>query len=198
MIIIIIIIMSSLKVIKGRMRSVGNTKKISQTMKLVSAAKYSRAEKELIQARKFGNCPKLFFDSVQVIPDENPNSQLFLAMTSDRGLCGAIHSGLSRIIGTTINKLTDDQKKFIKLICIGEKNCTILSRIFADKIIWVASDIGKKPFNFIDAEIIAGVIMETMKQQSFSRTRIYYNKLVFKLILIFFKLFRILFCNFSG
>ncbi|XP_044020846.1 ATP synthase subunit gamma, mitochondrial-like [Aphidius gifuensis] len=104
--------MSSLKVIKSRIKSVGNTKKISQTMKLVSSAKYSRSQKELIQARKFGVCPKLLFDYTELQPNKSPNSQLFVAITSDRGLCGAINS---------------------------------------DKIILVASEVGKKSLTFIDA-----------------------------------------------
>lgn len=170
--------MSSLKVIKSRIKSVGNTKKISQTMKLVSSAKYSRSQKELIQARKFGVNPKLLFDYTELQPDKSPNSQLFVAITSDRGLCGAINSGLSRVINRTIDKLNDEQKHSTKLICIGQKNYAILSKLYSDKIILVASDVGKKSLTFIDAGNIALEIMKFMNTYEFSRTRIYYNKLV--------------------
>ncbi|KAF7997134.1 hypothetical protein HCN44_005411 [Aphidius gifuensis] len=170
--------MSSLKVIKSRIKSVGNTKKISQTMKLVSSAKYSRSQKELIQARKFGVCPKLLFDYTELQPNKSPNSQLFVAITSDRGLCGAINSGLSRVINRTIDKLNNEQKNLTKLICIGQKNYTILSRLYSDKIILVASEVGKKSLTFIDAGNIAQEIMKIMNIFEFSRTRIYYNKFI--------------------
>ena len=40
--------------VRIRLKSVKNIQKITQSMKMVSAAKYARAERELKQARPFG------------------------------------------------------------------------------------------------------------------------------------------------
>lgn len=51
--------MATLKAISIRLKSVKNIQKITQSMKMVSAAKYSRAERELKQARPYGEGTKV-------------------------------------------------------------------------------------------------------------------------------------------
>lgn len=169
--------MSTLKVIKNRIRSVNNTKKITQTMRLVSAAKYARAERELLAVRSSGQGPQRFFEQAEVAPPPEAESQLLVSLSGDRGLCGAIHSGVAKAVGAVIQS-TPKIRETTKLVCIGEKNRMILSRYYADRIIWTATEIGKKPLTFIDAGLVAQKILETVEEQKFSRTQIYYNKLV--------------------
>lgn len=172
--------MSSLKVIKNRIRSVNNTKKITQTMKLVSAAKYTRAEKELQSIRPFGNSSRHFFNSTKITPTPEAQTHLILVLSGDRGLCGGIHSGLVKAMGVELEKNPANIRQATKLICIGEKNRIILSRVHSEKILWIASEIGKKPPTFFDAGLIAEKVAETMKKHVFTRSRIFFNKLVNK------------------
>lgn len=51
--------MATLKQIQMRLKSVTNIQKITQSMKMVSAAKYARAERELRQARPYGEGVKV-------------------------------------------------------------------------------------------------------------------------------------------
>lgn len=51
--------MATLKQISMRLKSVTNIQKITQSMKMVSAAKYARAERELRQARPYGDGVKV-------------------------------------------------------------------------------------------------------------------------------------------
>ena len=169
--------MTTLKVIKNRIRSVGNTKKISQTMRMVSAAKYAKAQKELQEIRSFGECATKFYELAEVYPPTDPESQLVIALTSDRGLCGAIHSGIAKAIVTDIQKIPKLEAN-TKLICIGDKNRVILSRVYPQKILWVASEVGKKPTTFNDAGFIAAEILKSQAKVNFKQTLIYYNKLV--------------------
>lgn len=77
--------MATLKMISIRLKSVKNIQKITQSMKMVSAAKYSRAERELKQARPYGEGSKQFYEKAEVAAPENENKKLFIAVTSDRG-----------------------------------------------------------------------------------------------------------------
>lgn len=52
--------MATLKQIQIRLKSVTNIQKITQSMKMVSAAKYARAERELRQARPYGDGVKVY------------------------------------------------------------------------------------------------------------------------------------------
>ena len=51
--------MPTLKDISVRLKSVKNIQKITASMKMVSAAKYARAERELKQARPYGEGAKV-------------------------------------------------------------------------------------------------------------------------------------------
>lgn len=56
--------MATLKAIAMRLKSVKNIQKITQSMKMVSAAKYARAERELKAARPYGAGTTAFYDKV--------------------------------------------------------------------------------------------------------------------------------------
>lgn len=170
--------MSSLKVIKNRIRSVSNTKKITQTMRLVSAAKYARAERELLAVRAAGQSPQRFYEQAEISGPEEIETQLIISISGDRGLCGAIHSGLAKAISAAIEK-NGKSRDTTKLVCIGEKNRIILSRFYPGNILWVVNEVGKKSLTFLDAAIVAHRILETTEETKFSRTLIYYNKYIY-------------------
>lgn len=90
--------MATLKAISLRLKSVRNIQKITQSMKMVSAAKFTRAERELKLARPFGEGSTAFYEKAEVAAPEDAKNQLIIALTSDRGLCGAIHTSVARLI----------------------------------------------------------------------------------------------------
>ena len=53
--------MATLKIIALRLKSVKNIQKITQSMKMVSAAKYTRAERDLRAAKPYGFGAQTFF-----------------------------------------------------------------------------------------------------------------------------------------
>merc|ERR1711963_972127 len=84
--------MATLRDIQNRLKAVKNIQKITKSMKIVSAAKFNKAERELKCARPYGHGAKAFFDSAEVTQDESKPVHLVVACSSDRGLCGGIHS----------------------------------------------------------------------------------------------------------
>jgi len=152
--------MATLKAISIRLKSVKNIQKITQSMKMVSAAKYNRAERDLKQARPIGVGTKVFYEQADIqAPPEEPK-KLVVAVTSDRGLCGAVHTGVSRNIRDRL--LADPkERENTKIICIGEKSRAILQRLFANNILFVVSEVGRKPPTFNDAAKVAVQIMDS-------------------------------------
>jgi len=116
--------MATLKAISIRLKSVKNIQKITQSMKMVSAAKYARAERELKQARPYGEGVQTFYEQADVKSEEEKPKRLLIAVTSDRGLCGAVHTGVARHIRSELAK--DDGST--QVVCIGDKSRAILQR----------------------------------------------------------------------
>lgn len=152
--------MATLKAISIRLKSVKNIQKITQSMKMVSAAKYNRAERDLKQARPLGVGTKVFYEQAEIQPSADEPKKLVIAVTSDRGLCGAVHTGVSRNIRDRL--LADPkERENTKIICIGEKSRAILQRLFANNILFVASEVGRKPPTFNDAAKVAIGVMNS-------------------------------------
>ncbi|XP_061388896.1 ATP synthase subunit gamma, mitochondrial [Musca vetustissima] len=163
--------MATLKAISIRLKSVKNIQKITQSMKMVSAAKYSRAERDLKAARPYGLGAQQFFEKTEIQSDDKAEQKkLFIAMTSDRGLCGAVHTGVARFIR---NEMMKDSSN-TKIICVGDKSRSILSRLYGKDILFVANEVGRLPPTFIDASRIAHEVMKC--GYDFTEGSIVYNR----------------------
>jgi F0F1-type ATP synthase gamma subunit len=51
---------------------------------------------------------------------EKPKKELLVAMTSDRGLCGAVHSSICRAIKAELNSRSTVEN--VGIICVGDKS----------------------------------------------------------------------------
>lgn len=95
--------MPSLKDTKRRIVSVKSTKKITRAMKLVSSAKYARANRAILNSQPYYNA---FHDMLGILSaedcgvtldllDAKPESKaLLIVVSTDRGLCGGLNSNL--------------------------------------------------------------------------------------------------------
>ncbi|GAB6029900.1 ATP synthase subunit gamma, mitochondrial [Chamberlinius hualienensis] len=153
--------MATLKTIRMRLKSVKNIQKITKSMKMVSAAKYSRAERDLKVARPYGVGSQVFYEKAEVQSEEGKKpdgEQLIVAISSDRGLCGAIHTNVSKAIKGIMNE--GDREK-IKLIFVGDKVRMQLQRLFSKNILMHFQELGKKPPVFFDGSFVAQNILNS-------------------------------------
>jgi len=161
--------MATLQYISTRLKSVKNIQKITQSMKMVSAAKYARADRELKKARPFGEGAQKFYESAEVVPPEDAKQEVIIMMTSDKGLCGAVHSNVGRRVRATLAT-----KPNVKLICIGDKSRAFVQRVYSQNIILTAKEIGRLPPIFEDASRIASAIIDS--EYEYDAGVIYYNR----------------------
>merc|ERR1711997_182372 len=172
--------MANLKAIAIRLKSVKNIQKITQSMKMVSAAKYARAERDLKAARPYGVGAQSFYENAQVgrdaegkvVPAEAGQKELYVALTSDRGLCGAIHSSICKAIRNEL--LEKPNLDNVAIICVGDKSRAQLARLFAKNILCVGSDIGRLPPQFGDASKVASAILNSGFEYDVGK--MYYNQ----------------------
>ena len=67
-------------------------------MKMVSAAKFAKAERDLRSARSYGEGAAALYKSMDLDGEEKKPNHMMIALCSDRGLCGAVHSSICRVI----------------------------------------------------------------------------------------------------
>jgi len=120
--------MANLKEIRNRITSIGSTMQITSAMKLVSASKLRRAQDAIIQLRPYAaklneimaNVSGSMSSSEGVFTKKRDGNQLLIvAITSNRGLCGAFNANVIR----ETNRLIDERResKHITVLSIGKK-----------------------------------------------------------------------------
>ncbi len=99
--------MANLKAIRDRIKSVKNTRKITEAMRLVAAAKVRRAQEQVIATRPFadrlaqvlhGLQTRLRFEDVDLplLQKREVKSVGLLVVSGDRGLCGGYNTNVIR------------------------------------------------------------------------------------------------------
>jgi len=167
--------MGNLKAIALRLKSIKNIQKITASMKMVSAAKFSRAERDLRAAKPYGEGAKAFYKGAGVeggAAEGAAPKELYVALTSDRGLCGGVHSSICKTIRNEL--LEKPSLDNVGIICVGDKSRAQLGRLFSQNIICVGSEIGRLPPQFGDAAKIAAQILTCGFQ--FDLGKAYFNK----------------------
>merc|ERR1719348_2914040 len=153
--------MPNLKLIAMRLKSVKNIQKITQSMKMVSAAKFAKAERDLKSARPLGIAAQQFYKSAEIATEKEQPKELYVAMTSDRGLAGAVHGNVNKAIRAKLEaKLAAGESlDNVRILCVGDKSRAFFQRFFPKQIVMVGSEIGRLPPTFNDAAKIANAIM---------------------------------------
>lgn len=164
---------ATLKDISRRLKSVKSIQKITKSMKMVSAAKYAKAEKELRLARPYGEATNVFDEKAEVqVAPENIKKHLIVALTSDRGLCGAIHTSIVKAVKNLLAEQKDGLET--KIVCVGDKSKGMLQRVYAKNILFSVNEIGKKTITFLDASAIANEVLASGYE--FDSGEILYNR----------------------
>ncbi|OCT87218.1 uncharacterized protein LOC414720 isoform X1 [Xenopus laevis] len=150
--------MATLKDITRRLKSIKNIQKITKSMKMVAAAKYSRAERELKPARVYGTGSLALYEKAEIKAPEDKKKHLLIGVSSDRGLCGAIHSNVAKAIKNEISSLSNAGKE-VMVVGIGDKLRGLLHRTHGGHLLITFKEVGRKPPSFGDASIVASELL---------------------------------------
>jgi len=146
-----------LKELGIRIKSVTNIQKITKTMNMISAAKYAKASKELDSARSFGAAGAGAANAVTMSDDAAGKRVLILA-SSDRGLCGALHSNLARAAAAEAAKDPENTK----YVVLGDKARITLKAMGQEKnFLITAKEICRNPPTFADVACVAEELLDS-------------------------------------
>jgi F-type H+-transporting ATPase subunit gamma len=130
--------MANLKSIRDRIASVKNTRKITEAMRLVAAAKVRRAQQQVIDARPFSDrLAQVLYRLQTRLRIEDVNLPLLqnrvvktvgiLVISGDRGLCGAYNANIIRYAENRAQALQDKGLDY-QYFLIGRKAVQYFSR----------------------------------------------------------------------
>lgn len=141
-------------------------------MKIVASTKLTRATRAMTDSRTYGETSNEVYSSAETAALETDDKKsLIIVCSSDKGLCGGIHSGLSRYV----RRLVAEGESF-DLVIIGEKAKAQLSRTNAQSIQLSFAGIGKDVPTFADASAIADQIV--LLPTEYTDIKILYNKFI--------------------
>jgi F-type H+-transporting ATPase subunit gamma len=165
--------MATEKQLVDRISSVGNIEKITKAMKMVSAAKLRGAQNALDISREFNKGVQGVWEP-KPVEGERTGKQLFVAMTSDKGLCGAVNSTISRGVRNKMQKLPKSiAKEDIALITLGDKGKTGLERLFGNHFVGAYFELQKNGrINWNTACAIA----QSISEQKYDQGTLAFNK----------------------
>ena len=163
--------MAKSRQLKGRIRSVQNTRKITKTMELVATSKLKRAQDRVIAARPYAEALRQVIADLYT-PDladrfpllrnpappakGGPNRAAVILLTSNRGLAGGFNSNLIKEARRRIESLEKDGYA-VELLGIGKKGIGFF-RYLGRKLALERIDIGDRPTTDHAAEIVEPLI----------------------------------------
>lgn len=164
-----------------KITSLKNTKKMTKTMKMVSASKFKRAYKAQSGALAYANELKKLMDRLAATQNmiahplferpKNIQNALVLLITSDKGLCGGFNNNLIRYIRTWSNE-NKDKYKFIDFSFCGRRGFMTLRRqVSANK---NYEGVSYKP-SFSNAVMIADDLVKDFLDRKYDEIYIAYN-----------------------
>lgn len=122
-----------LKEVRNRIKSIQSTQQITKAMKMVSAAKLRRAQDAIVQMRPYAVKLQDMLQNIvsssegdidlALAANRQVEKVLLVAITSDRGLCGAYNSNVIKLTKQAIREkyATQYAKGQVEILPIGKK-----------------------------------------------------------------------------
>ncbi|MGI9552571.1 MAG: ATP synthase F1 subunit gamma [Aurantibacter sp.] len=173
--------MANLKEIRNRIVTVSSTMQITSAMKMVSAAKLKNPQDAITAMRPYANkltellqglSASLDSDSGSKFSDDREvNKVLVVAITSNRGLCGAFNSNIVK--QSTLLAEETYVGKQLDFMAVGKKGNDILDKKY--NVVANHSTVFDD-LTFDNVAVIAEDLMERFTNGSYDRIDIVYNK----------------------
>jgi F-type H+-transporting ATPase subunit gamma len=171
--------MANLKEIRNRISSVSSTMQITSAMKMVSAAKLKKAQDAITAMRPYAaKLTELLQNLSGAVQDdvESPYTQarpvkrvLFVAITSNRGLCGGFNSNIIKEVKAKAANIDAATAVFT----LGKKGNDILSK--EHEIVGHNTAIFDS-LNFTEAAALAQELMDGYAAEAYDEVHLVYNR----------------------
>jgi F-type H+-transporting ATPase subunit gamma len=145
--------MAAGKEIRGKIKSVENTKKITKAMEMVAASKMRKAQERMRAARPYADKIRNITANLSratpeyhhpfVVKNSGSGVVGMIVVTTDKGLCGGMNTNVLRLVTTKMRELDGAGTK-VQAVAIGNKGLGFLNRIGAT-VVSQATQLGDTP-----------------------------------------------------
>jgi F-type H+-transporting ATPase subunit gamma len=145
--------MAAGKEIRGKIKSVENTKKITKAMEMVAASKMRKAQDQMRSARPYAEIVRSLAANLShatpeykhpfMVANKDAKTAGFIVVTTDKGLCGGLNTNALRAATVKLKELEGQGLK-AEAVAIGNKGLGFLNRIGA-KVVSHATQLGDRP-----------------------------------------------------
>ncbi|EJL83457.1 ATP synthase, F1 gamma subunit [Herbaspirillum sp. CF444] len=145
--------MATGKEIRGKIKSVENTKKITKAMEMVAASKMRKAQDRMHAARPYSDKIRNIASNLSranpeythpfMVKQDSAKKVGFIIVTTDKGLCGGMNTNSLRLTTAKIREL-EAQGNAVETVAIGNKGFGFLNRIGA-KVVSHVVQVGDTP-----------------------------------------------------
>jgi len=173
--------MANLKEIRNRISTVSSTMQITSAMKMVSAAKLKKAQDAITAMRPYADKLTELLQGLSATLDEDSGSKyseqrpvkkvLIVAITSNRGLCGAFNSNIIKAVSK--RSTTNYASQEVSFVAIGKKANDAFKK--TNSVIANKSEVFDD-LTFDNVAEIAEMLMEKFVAGEFDKIEIIYNK----------------------
>ena len=128
------------KEIRGKIKSVENTKKITKAMEMVAASKMRKAQERMRAARPYSEKIRNITANLSQANPEYTHPFMvqqtqskkvgLIIVTTDKGLCGGLNTNVLRLVTNKMREVEDSGSK-IEAVAIGNKGLGFLNRVGA-------------------------------------------------------------------
>lgn len=129
--------MANLKEVRTRITSVSSTQQITSAMKMVSAAKFRRAQNAIIGMRPYAAKLQEIISDIDVEDGvttpyhetRQVKNVLLVVVTSNKGLCGAFNSNVIKQASARLNfYVSQSQAPTVKMITLGKRGSEFFAK----------------------------------------------------------------------
>ncbi|MGZ9006027.1 MAG: F0F1 ATP synthase subunit gamma [Burkholderiales bacterium] len=145
--------MASSKEIRGKIRSVENTRKITRAMQMVSASKMRRSQERMQAARPYAEKIRNLAAHMShsnpeyrhpfLVQRENVKRVGMIVVTTDKGLCGGLNVNAMRVALNAMRRWEKDDVA-IEVCAIGSRALGFMQRLGANVVSYV-TQLGDRP-----------------------------------------------------
>ena len=145
--------MAAGKEIRGKIKSVENTKKITKAMEMVAASKMRKAQERMRAARPYAERVRSLAANLShatpeykhpfLVANDAAKTAGFIVVTTDKGLCGGLNTNVLRAVTIKLKELDGEGVK-AEAVAIGNKGLGFLNRVGA-KVVSHATQLGDSP-----------------------------------------------------
>jgi F-type H+-transporting ATPase subunit gamma len=145
--------MAAGKEIRGKIKSVENTRKITKAMEMVAASKMRKAQERMRAARPYADKIRNITANLSratpeyhhpfVVKNSGTGAVGVIVVTTDKGLCGGMNTNVLRAVTTRLREFEGSSTK-VQAVAIGNKGFSFLNRV-GIKVVSHATQLGDTP-----------------------------------------------------